>query len=312
MITGKKYFFALLCLVPTILVAQQKQVCFTYDDLPVVSYGLNDSVSQGNLMGNLIRALTKNNVPAIGFVNEYKLFDNGHIIPFQVNLLKAWSANGLALGNHSYSHPDYNSTSFSTYTNDILKGENETRKILSAKGEKLEYFRHPYLRTGDTRSRADSLASFLQLHNYTVAPVTIDNDDYLFAVAYKRAKVKNDSALMKQIGNDYISYMERKLKYYEKQSIELFGRNINHILLLHSSLLNSDYTEALIVMFRKNNYAFISLKESLEDPVYKTPVTFFGKRGLSWIDRWALSLGKKGEFFSEDPQTPDYIIKLSQ
>jgi peptidoglycan/xylan/chitin deacetylase (PgdA/CDA1 family) len=302
----------LVWLVPTILAAQQKQVCFTYDDLPVVSYGLNDSVSEGNLMGNLIRVLTKNNVPAIGFVNEYKLFDQGNIIPFQVNLLKKWSGAGLALGNHSYSHPDYNTTAFNNYTNDILKGEKETAKILNSRAEHLKYFRHPYLHTGDTRSRADSLEAFLQLHNYTVAPVTIDNDDYLFAVAYKRAKVKNDDALMKQIGTDYISYMERKLKYYEKQSMAVFGRNINHVLLLHSSLLNSDYTEALIIMFQKNNYTFISLEKALEDPVYKTPVTFFGKRGLSWIDRWALSQGKKAEFFSEDPRTPDYILKLSQ
>lgn len=311
MIIGKRFLFAILWFIPTILTAQQKQVCFTYDDLPVVSYGLNDSVSEKDLMNKLIRALVQNNVPAIGFVNEYKLFNNGHVIPFQISLLKRWSDSGLALGNHTYSHPDFNATSYNEFTQDIVKGEIETKKILTAKGEKIKYFRHPYLHTGNTKPRADSLSTFLQLRNYTVAPVTIDNDDYLFALAYKRAKVKNDSSLMKQIGKDYISYMERKVHYFEKQANKLFGRNISHILLLHTSLLNSDYADALVGMFKDNNYSFITLEKALEDPAYESPVTIYGKWGISWLDRWALSQGKK-DFFGEDPKTPEYIVKLSQ
>jgi hypothetical protein len=65
-------------------------------------------------------------------------------------------------------------------------------------------------------------------------------------------------------------------------------------------------------MFRKNNYVFVNMDKALEDSAYKTEINFFGKWGISWIDKWALSQGKKGDFFKDEPATPDYIKKLSE
>jgi peptidoglycan/xylan/chitin deacetylase (PgdA/CDA1 family) len=291
---------------------QQKQVSFTFDDLPVVSYGITDTVLQKELVDKLILSLKNNKIPAIGFVNEKKLYDNKVIIQFQVNLLRNWVNNGLELGNHTFSHPDYNSWSFEDYSRDILKGETITKEILNDKDMSIKYFRHPFLHVGNSKAKADSLSYFLNNHGYTVAPVTIDNEDYLFALAYKRAKVKMDLHLMKQIGRDYIEYMERKLRYYENQANSLFGRNISQILLLHASSLNSDYVDSLAIMFTRNNYIFVSLDRALEDSVYKSDITVYGNWGISWIDKWALSQGKKGDFFMEEPVTPDYIRKLSE
>jgi hypothetical protein len=218
----------------------------------------------------------------------------------------------LDLGNHTYSHPDYNTTSLCAYSNDILKGETISAKILKAKNKSLRYFRHPFLHVGNPKAKADSLSAFLLSNGYTVAPVTIDNEDYIFAAAYEKSKVNNDTALMRRIGNDYVIYMEKKLIYFEKQANKLFGRNINQILLLHASFLNSDYLDSLAGMFRKNNYDFVSMDQTLEDDVYKTQITKFGNWGISWIDRWALSAGKKGDFFEGEPATPDYIVRLSK
>jgi peptidoglycan/xylan/chitin deacetylase (PgdA/CDA1 family) len=292
---------------------QRKEVCFSFDDLPVVSYGMPDTVFQKELFDNLISGLNQNRIPAVGFVNEKKLFNSeGNLNEFQVRLLQTWSDHNLELGNHTFSHPDYNLTSFKDFTQDILKGEIITKKILFIKGKTIRYFRHPFLHLGNTKEKTDSLDNFLSDHGYTTAPVTIDNEDYLFAVAYKRAKVKNDTLLTKQIGNDYINYMWKKLKYYEMQSISLFGRDIKQILLLHASWLNSDYIDSLAVMYRKNNYEFITMDKALEDDVYNTRITAYGNWGISWIDRWALSKGKKGSFFKDEPETPDYIKDLSK
>ena len=263
-------------------------------------------------MYKLIASLKKNSIPAIGFVNAIKLYHDRNIDPFQVRLLESWVNQGLDLGNHTYSHPDYNSVSFIDYTTDILKGETIIREILNAKGKSLRYFRHPMLHTGDTKMKADSLSHFLFQHGYQVAPVTIDNDDYLFALAYKRAQVNHEKLMMKKIGHDYLDYMERKLKYYENQANKLFGRNISQILLLHASSLNSEYVDSLAMMFRNNNYEFISLDDALKDSAFKTDITVYGKWGISWIDKWALSAGKKGDFFRDEPVTPDYIRKLSE
>jgi len=92
----------------------------------------------------------------------------------------------------------------------------------------------------------------------------------------------------------------------KKQTEALFNRNIRHILLLHASFLNSIYLDSIVTLFKKNNYSFISLDEALEDPVYDNEITRFGNWGISWIDRWALTLGKKGDFFKDEPVPPAY------
>lgn len=291
---------------------QQKQVCFSFDDLPVVNYGITDSTYQKALFSKIVTSLYKFNVPAIGFVNEKKLHDNNGEIAYQVNLLRDWLAHRLDLGNHTYAHPDYNDVSFRNYAEDIIKGEPILKRILTEQGKSLKYFRHPFLHVGNNKAKADSLVDFLDTRNYTVAPVTIDNDDYLFALAYKRTKDKKDTTLMRRIGRDYIAYMEQKLNYYEMQSNHLFGRDCNQILLLHTSSLNSDYMDSLIVLYKIHHYAFVSMDNALKDPVYKTSVSVYGKWGISWIDKWALSAGKKGDFFKDDPTTPEYIQKLAE
>jgi peptidoglycan/xylan/chitin deacetylase (PgdA/CDA1 family) len=296
-----------------ILFGQKKQVCFSFDDLPFVSYGITDSVYQQQRMDKLIASLNLHQIQAIGFVNEKKLFDkNGAPIHFQVGMLKSWVNSSLDLGTHTFSHPDYNKVTYSEYINEIIKGEPITKRILEEKGKLLRYFRHPFLHVGNTKEKADSLDNFLKNRGYTVAPVTIDNDDYLFAVAYKRASVKNDTALMHQISTDFVNYIEKKVAYYEKESMALFGRNISHILLLHASLLNSDCVDLLATMFEKNQYEFISLDKALQDEAYQTTVTVFSDWGISWIDRWALSQGKEGDFFKDEPVTPEYIKTLAE
>lgn len=307
----KKLSVFLIFLHP-LLNAQEKKVCFTIDDLPVVSYGIQEADYQLKLTKNLLTNLKEQQVPAIGFVNEMKLYKDGKVLDFQKECLKMWLNFGMELGNHTYAHKDFNTTSFDKYTAEILLGEKITKQLLHENGKQMKYFRHPFLHVGHTQGRADSLQQFLDKHNYIVAPVTIDNEDYLFALAYHRLLSKKDTIKAKTLAADYLAYMEQKLLYYEKQSEALFGRKIAQTLLLHANKLNSDYIGELAKIYRKNGYTFVTLAEALKDEAYQTPVTKFGKYGISWIDRWALSAGKKGDFFKEDPATPPYVIELSK
>ena len=297
----------ILILITSTAFSQTKQVCFTIDDMPLVTYGISDTGYQKKIMNKLIDGLKANKIPAMGFVNEIKLYKNGTLNPFQVQLLKSWLDSGLELGNHTFSHPDYNSLSATDFFKEIIKGEQVTKELMRKAGKEFKYFRHPFLHTGNSKVRADSLNHFLANHGYTVAPVTIDDEDYMFAAAYKKAQDRKDTKLMKQIGIDYIDYMERKVLYFERQSVALFGRQINQVLLIHASALNSEYIDALAKMFIRREYNFISLSSALEDIAYKTPVTAYGNWGISWIDRWALSQGKKGDFLKGDPEIPSYI-----
>jgi len=52
---------------------QQNQVCFTLDDLPVVSLSCTSNECQKNLTTKLLLTLNTHKIPATGFVNEFKL-----------------------------------------------------------------------------------------------------------------------------------------------------------------------------------------------------------------------------------------------
>jgi peptidoglycan/xylan/chitin deacetylase (PgdA/CDA1 family) len=297
-------FVSLIC---SLSHGQTKEVCFSIDDLPTVAYGVEDTVFQSALVDKLLGSLSNSKIPAIGFVNENKLYDTSGASPFQVGLLNRWIEHGFELGNHTYSHPDFNTVPCADFFEDILRGETITKELLSRKGKRIRYFRHPFLHVGNTKAKADSLQDFLATHGYRVAPVTIDNDDYLFAHAFAQARAGQDSALAGQIGSDYISYMQEKLRYFERQARALFGRDIRQILLIHASMLNAEYMDSLAAMYRKNGYRFITMDRAVEDEAYSTPVTAYGKWGISWIDRWAMSKGKPSSFFKDEPRVPEYL-----
>ena len=82
---------------------------------------------------------------------------------------------------------------------------------------------------------------------------------------------------------------------------------LKHILLLHTNAINADYLDELAERYQRHGYVFISMKEALTDEAYKTEITRYNDWGISWIDRWALSEGKKGDFFKGDPETPEYV-----
>ena len=70
---------------------------------------------------------------------------------------------------------------------------------------------------------------------------------------------------MKRIGAAYVPYLKAKMDYWERQSVKLFNREINQILLLHANFINSDYFDDIAKMLKKRGYRFITLEESLKD-----------------------------------------------
>jgi peptidoglycan/xylan/chitin deacetylase (PgdA/CDA1 family) len=300
----------LFLLVSTItVVAQERQIAVTIDDLPVVSPRTDLKVRQ-NITKNLLAKVKKAKVPAIGFVNENKLYKDDKRDELQVDLLRMWLDSGLELGNHTFSHMSLHDNSLERYKADILKGEIITKELLEAKSLKMRYFRHPYLWTGLSLDIKKDLGIFLNEHNYTIAPVSIDNADYIFAAAYEKAFAKNDKKLMKQIGDAYVPYLESKMDYWERQSVKLFNREIKQILLLHANFINSEYFDDIAKMLKKRSYKFITMEESLKDEAYKLPDNYIRRNGISWLHRWALEKGR--EFIVPDePKVPEFVLKAS-
>ncbi len=306
----KRILFTIL-LLSSVAFSQQKELSVTIDDLPVVGVRSADIGMQRTLTDKLLAALVRHTVPAIGFVNGSKLETNGATDPRKAELLERWLASGMELGNHTYAHKDYNAVSYAEFTEDVVAGEACLTDLLAEHGSSLRYFRHPYLHRGDSQGKADSLAQFLRARGYTEAPVTIDNGEWIYAAAYAKAFTARDTAQMAMLGGEYVSYMEKKLAYYERQSAALFGRVIAQALLIHANLLNADHFDALASMFERHAYRFVPLARALTDNAYRSPDTFYRKGGISWLDRWALTRGRPRDFFSGEPAVPAHILKLA-
>lgn len=173
--------------------------------------------------------------------------------------MQDWVAKDLDLGNHTFSHVFINETDVSAYKTDIIKGEKVIRSLMEAEQKELKYFRHPQLRTGPTDTYRLALESFLEEQSYITAPVTIDNEEYIYAFCYKNA----DEDLRVPIAQDYLRYMEEVIIYYENLSLDYLGYELPQILLIHANELNADHIDKLANILKNRNYEFISLEEAL-------------------------------------------------
>ena len=284
-----------------------REIAVTFDDLPMV-FGRPASLEEHQRVTSaLVSAIASHRIPVVGFVNENKLEEGGKVDPRRVELLRQWTRAGLELGNHTYSHIDLHRVSAEQYRSDILRGESVTRPLLAESKKKPRFFRHPFLHTGRDTATRNSIERFLDDKGYRVAPVTLDNYDYIFARAYDKAIASKDTELQRRIEKEYIGYMDRILGYYERQSIALIGRNIPHILLLHANTLNARTFDQLVAAYRKRGYAFVALEHALRDPSYESQDLYVGDAGITWIHRWALTQGRRGTAFAGEPTVPKWI-----
>jgi len=280
-----------------------RKVAITFDDLPATHA---DFETMRYVTTKLLGSIKANNVPAIGFVNENKLYVKGELDPQRTAFLCSWLDDGLELGNHTFSHIYIDEAPFAAYKENVLRGEIVTKQLLAEKGKTLRYFRHTQLRTGPTLEYKQALDKFLAERGYTIAPVTIDNNEFIFADIYARAKQRGHRETMKRVAGAYIPYMEEIFAFFEKLSVDLLGYEVKQTLLLHANEFNADYFDDLTRMMKGRGYQFISLEEALKDPAYKLPDAQ-AKRGLSWLHRWTLA---KGQQMKPEPGEPAFIAQL--
>lgn len=290
-----------------------RSVVITIDDLPTASVVRLDHTERARLTGRLVETLVRHRIPAIGFVNEGKLRDDsGRVDDRDVALLRTWVAAGLELGNHSRTHPDLHRIPLADYQADVAAGDSVTGALLQEYGKAPRFFRHPFLHTGRSVAVRDSFETFLAARGYRVAPVTMDNSDYVYAAAYSRALARGDSAGARLIGAGYLDYMDSVVTFYEGQAIAILGRDLPQILLLHASQLNADWLDALVTRLERRGYAFLPLERALEDPAYRLPDSYAGPAGITWLHRWAITRGIPGSVFRGEPEVPEWVARAGQ
>ena len=284
----------LLILSPALLNAQKK-VAVTFDDLPFACM-CETQEEKNALTDKLISTFKTHNIPVLGFVNEQKLHTNGLADPAKVALIQRWLDARLELGNHGYNHVNITEIPLDEYKQEILKGEKISRELSRKAKMPFRYFRHPYLSPGNTLAIRKELDVFLKQNKYKIAPNTITYQDYTFSDAYEMALKLGDTETAKKIREAYIPYTISQFEAAEKQSDDLFSRQVNQILMVHANMLNADAFGDVAAALKNRGYSFISTDEALKDPAYSRPDTTQGRAGVTWLSRWASEMGKTNRY----------------
>lgn len=267
--------------------ARSENVALTFDDLPALTQlQSQDYVTYANMM--LLRGLRRHHLPAIGFVNEGKIDELERVR--QIGILRMWLAAGMHLGNHTFSHESLNSMTAAAYVADIVRGEQVTRPLLARHHQVLRWFRHPYLETGSSLAVKQEIESWLAAHGYRIAPVTMENSDWLFSEPYDDAIVRHNDVLVAHIKASYLDYTARMITWHREAAHRLFGRNMSYVMLLHATRLNADCIDDFAALLRKNRLHAVTLGKAMKDPAYRIPDTYSGKAGIGWLERWAMQL----------------------
>ncbi len=276
-----------------------RQAAITFDDLPQTGEPL---ACQVEISSRIVNALRAHGLPAVVFVNEARLYVEGEV-DARIGLLREWSDAGLELGNHTFSHSGIDGLSLPQYEEEVVRGETVTRMLLAEKGGRLRYFRHPQLRTGPTTEYREGLSSFLRERGYLVAPVTVDTQDYMFAAVYAEAKHRGDPGLQGRVVEAYRAYLLENFSFHERLAVEVLGRELRHVVLLHVNHLNADLIEELIALLKEREYSIVPLATALEDPAYSRPVPTT-RKGWSWIQRWIMAEGREPR---PEPREPAWV-----
>jgi peptidoglycan/xylan/chitin deacetylase (PgdA/CDA1 family) len=281
-----------------------RQVAITIDDLPAAAANFMTGTAITEMTAKLLGTLRDQKVPAVGFVNEKKLYKFGEVDE-RIKALQMWGDYGFELGNHTFSHSSLNQVGLQAWEDDVVQGESVTRMLLATHNMKLRYFRHPYLDTGrDLQTRREAEA-FLVARGYRIAPVTLDAWDWMYAPVYDDAKKRGDTALQQELVRSYLDYSDAVFAYTERLSKQTIGYEPKQILLLHGNQLEADHMGELLDLMRKRGYRFITLADALSDQAYGLPDTYVGEEGTGWIDHWAITQGKPPQ---GAPVFPQWVI----
>ena len=289
--------------------ASSKRIAVTIDDLPVTPPNRHTFEQEERMTEKLLAVLEAHGVPALGLVNEKKLEgEGGEVEARRVGLLTRWLDAGHELGNHGHGHLDLHTVPPDEWMADVLKGERVTRPLVEARGEPFRFFRHPFLHTGTSVAVQEETAAFLAEHGYRIAPVTIDNGEWIYGGAYADAWNRGDEAAMERLGTDYVRYMLEVVEFYEGQSEAIVGEAIPQTLLIHAYALNADWLDPLLTALEERGYEWIPLEEALEHPAYDRPTHgYTGPGGITWLHRWAITEGIDRSIFRGEPEVPEWV-----
>jgi peptidoglycan/xylan/chitin deacetylase (PgdA/CDA1 family) len=242
------------------------RIALTFDDLP-----RNGSLSAGDSEIDIVitttRVLKKYRIPpSFGFINARQLENN----PGGAYALQLWARAGNPLGNHTYSHLDLTKISVEDFQREIRLNEPALELLMPPKApSEWKWFRYPYLHEGDTVEKRRAVREFLFDRGYRIAQTTIDWEDYLWNSAHARCLDKRDTQAIEWLRSSYVSEAERWIRVQRGFAKQVWGREINHVALLHLGSFSSTILPDLFKLLDREGFEIVTLEEAQRDPIYR-------------------------------------------
>lgn len=260
--------------------AEPRPLLVTVDDLPIAGKAAETPAGRRALTEAHLAALRAQGIRAVGFVT----WANVHG-PEDVELLKLWLDAGHELGNHSDRHLSLTSTDLAAYQADVEGARARLAELLGTRGQKLRFFRFPFLREGDTPEKLQALRDWLRQTGQRNLPVTIDNQDWSFDAPWRAARDAGDQARQAEVAADYQASLRLATRHHEGQGDELLGRPAPQVLLLHANAVGGAEWPRLFEWLKAQGHRFAPADEVLADPVFAELPAVLAPYGYGLWDR---------------------------
>lgn len=260
--------------------ARAEPVAITFDDLPL-NGPLAPGMTRAGIVKDVLAVLKEHRVPEVyGFINAGKL--EGDVDGAEA--LRLWVAGGQRVGNHTYAHTDLTRSTIELFQQDIR--QNEPALGLLEPTDAWRWFRYPFLHEGDTLDKRRAIRAYLQGRSYRIAQVTLDWEDYLWNGAYARCAAEGDAKAIEHLRSSYLSVAAQYLDADRAMAKTVFGREINHVLLLHLGAFSSTILPDLFDLLRQKGFTFVTLDEAQRDEIYASDPDAPSPRGGTLLEQW--------------------------
>jgi peptidoglycan-N-acetylglucosamine deacetylase len=238
------------------------ELAVTVDDLP--AHGpLPPDMPRVPITEQMISALQRHGVPALGFVNGRQLREH----PQHADIVQRWLQAGFPVGNHTFSHLDINHVTAAEYIADIEQNEAMLAKVAGSRWARL--FRYPYLHEGENAETRETVRRWLAAHRYTIAPVTVTFEDWAWNDAYTRCATRHDAGAIAWLKHSFLEAAVSRLEWSQAVAEVTFGRPIRQILLVHVGAFDAVMMDDVLDAYQHAGVTMIDLETALADPVYQ-------------------------------------------
>ena len=237
-------------------VAQVKTLSLSFDD----GFDPRTQPEAAAWNARMLRALETGGIKA-AFFPAGRFVDS----PEGLALVRAWGEAGHAIGNHTYSHADFDTLTLDACIADIARGD----KLFNAMPRFKPRLRFPYLREGATAEKRDGLRDWLAKNGYAAAPISIMSGDGFYSQRLEQALRTRADRDVEPFRRAYVRHLVERAAYSDRVARDTLGRSPAHVMLLHTNLANAMYLPDVIAALRSEGWTFVDAETAFADPLYR-------------------------------------------